>query len=172
MNAVKSLQHMLNYLSRTVGTIPRLAETGVFDESTLEAVMIYQRDLGLPVTGVVDQKTWDSITAHYYQSIFQFGTPPPLSVIPSGVGFVSAFEHSAELLIVQAMLTSLQKVITNFEPVQFNGVNSDSTLENLKSIQSLAGLLENGTLDRATWAILAALYRIFVTRQAVRTLTN
>lgn len=169
MNAVKSLQHMLNYLSRTMGTIPRLAETGVFDESTLEAVMIYQRDFGLPVTGVVGQETWDSITAHYYQSIFQFGTPPLLSVVPSGVGSVGAFERSSELLIVQAMLTSLQKVITNFKPVELNGINSDSTTENLKSIQSLAGLLRNGTLDRATWAILAALYRIFVTRQAVRT---
>lgn len=172
MNAVKSLQHMLNYLSRTVGTIPRLAETGVFDESTLEAVMIFQRDFGFPVTGVVDQETWDSITAHYYQSLFQFGTPPLLSVLPSGTGFVGAFEHSAELLIVQAMLTSLQTVITNFEPVQFDGINSDSTLENLKLIQSLAGLIKNGALDRATWAILAALYRIFVTRQAVRTLSN
>lgn len=160
---------MLNYLSRTMGTIPRLAETGVFDESTLEAVMIYQRDFGLPVTGVVDQETWDSITAHYYQSIFQFGTPPLLSVVPSGVGSDGAFERFSELLIVQAMLTSLQKVIANFKPVELNGINSDSTTENLKSIQSLAGLLKNGTLDRATWAILTALYRIFVTRQAVRT---
>lgn len=172
MNAVKSLQHMLNYFSRTVGTLPRLAETGVFDESTLEAVMIFQRDFGFPVTGVLDQETWDSITAHYYRSLFQFGTPPLLSVFPSGAGFVGEYERSAELLIVQAMLTSLQAVITNFEPVQLNGINSDSTTENLKRVQILAGLNVSGSLDRATWAILAALYRIFVTRQAVRTLSN
>ena len=63
MNPIQSLQHMLNHMARTIPTLPRIAETGQFDEDTLEAVMIFQRDSRLPVTGVVDQLTWNAITA-------------------------------------------------------------------------------------------------------------
>ena len=58
---VRDIQHMLNVLSFTHPAIPRLVEDGVFGERTLEAVMIFQRDFGLPVTGVVDYETWLAI---------------------------------------------------------------------------------------------------------------
>ena len=169
MNPVQSLQHMLNHLARTIQTLPRLAETGAFDEPTLEAVMIFQRDFGLPVTGIVDQLTWNAITAAYYQNLIQFGEPPLLHVFPSGVGSVSESERAAELLIVQAMLSELRKVFSNFEASALDGINSGPTLRNLQQLQRLSNLPDSGTLDRATWAILAALYSAFVTRRAMRT---
>lgn len=169
MNPVQSLQHMLNHLARTIETIPRLAETGTFDEATLEAVMIFQRDFNLPVTGIVDQTTWDAITSLYYQNLFQFGPPPLLSVFPNGTNIVGETERAAELFIAQAMLSELYKVISNFEMVEQNGINSNATLNNLKAIQLLAGLPDSGSLDRATWAVLAALYRTLITRRAMRT---
>ena len=167
MNPVQSLQHMLNHLARTIQTLPRLAETGQFDEPTLEAVMIFQRDFGLPVTGIVDQTTWDAVAARYYQNLFQYGTPPLLSVFPSGSYSVGESEQTAEILIVQAMITELAKMIANFESVELDGVNSGATLRNLRHLQGLSGLPVSGSLDRATWSILAALYRTFVTRRAM-----
>ncbi len=169
MNPVQSLQHMLNHLARTIQTLPRLAETGIFDEPTLEAVMIFQRDFGLPVTGIVDQATWYAIAAAYYQNLFQFGQPPLLNVFPSGTGAVEESERAAELLISQAMLSELAKVFSNFEPSALDGINSGATLRNIKQLQRLANLPDSGTLDRATWAILASLYSTFVTRQAMHT---
>lgn len=169
MNPVQSLQHMLNHLARTMPTLPRLAETGIFDEPTLEAVMIFQRDSGLPVTGIVDQAVWNTITAAYYENLLLFGDPPPLHVFPGGSNEVKESERAAELLIAQAMITELLKVISNFEAVNFDGINSGATLRNLKLLQSLSSLPDSGTLNRATWAVLATLYRTFVTRRAMRT---
>lgn len=169
MNPVQSLQHMLNYLARTMQNLLRLAETGIFDEATLEAVMIFQRDFGLPVTGIVDQATWDAITAAYYQNLIQFGEPPLLHVFPDGTNIVREDEQAAELLVVQAMLTLLSKVLTNFEAVEMDGANSGATIRNLRQIQALTAMPESGSLDRATWSMLAALYRAYVTRHALRT---
>lgn len=169
MNPVQSLQHMLNHLARTFPNLPRLGESGIFDEPTLEAVMIFQRDFGLPVTGIVDQVTWDAITGAYYQNLIQFGEPPLLHVFPGGTSRVRENEQAAELFIVQAILTELFNIFSNFETVELNGVNSGATLRDLRQIQTLASLSESGTLDRATWAILAALYRTFITRRAFST---
>lgn len=170
MNPIQSLQHMLNHLARTIPSLLRLAETGIFDEPTLEAVMIFQRDYGLPVTGIVDQKTWDTITAAYYLNLFQTGSPPPLHVLPTGTDLVQESEHNMVMFIVQAMMTALSTLISNFEKVEPNGVNSGSTTRNLKLLQALASLETTGTLDRSTWAILSHLYRAFVTRRPVFTL--
>lgn len=169
MNPVQSLQHMLNHLARTVTSLPRLAETGVFDEATLEAVMIFQRDSGLPVTGIVDQTTWDAVTVAYYENIFLYGEPPLLRVFQRGTDAVRESESAPVVRIVQAMFTELMNVISNFEQVELNGINSSATHRNLRRVQALATLPDSGTLDRSTWAILSALYRTFVSRNALGT---
>ena len=58
---VSSLQYMLRQLSRTYHSLPQLVVDGVFGERTLEAVMRFQKEAGLPVTGTVDQATWNAI---------------------------------------------------------------------------------------------------------------
>lgn len=170
MNPIQSLQHMLDRLARTNSNLPRLAESGVFDELTLEAVMVFQRDLGLPVTGVVNQRTWDAITAAYYLNLLQSDIPPLLGVFPGGSHKVSGQESSPEVFIVQVMLNSLLPEIVNLERTEVNGRNSDATRRNLRIIQQLTGLDVTGNLDRATWAFLSHLYRALVVRRAFHTL--
>ena len=169
MNPVQSLQHMLNHLARTIEGLPRLAETGIFDEATLEAVMIFQRDFGLPVTGIVDQLTWDAITGAYYLNLSQFGKSPLLNVFPHGTHSVGPSERAAEVRIAQAMLTELITVFSDFEQTLLDGVNAGATTRNLRRIQSISNLPDSGILDRATWDILASLYHAYITRQAMRT---
>lgn len=169
MTPIRSLQHMLNNLARTIPTLPRLAETGTFDEATLEAVMIFQRDYGLPVTGIVTQQVWDAIVREYYMNISQNGTPPPLYVLSSGVDIVQEAEFDASVFIVQAMLKALSKLISNFEDTEVTGVNSGSTNRNLRILQEMANLETTGTLNRQTWSVLAQLYRAIVTRRPIIT---
>ena len=59
---IRSLQYMLNRLSLRYDFLPALVPDGVFGERTLEAVMLFQRELLRPVTGVVDRRTWDEIS--------------------------------------------------------------------------------------------------------------
>ena len=58
---VRSLQHMLRRLSKRYDFLPELQPDGRFGERTLESVMLFQKYLAPPVTGVVDQRTWTAI---------------------------------------------------------------------------------------------------------------
>lgn len=169
MNPVQSLQHMLNHLARTIPGLLRLRETGVFDESTLEAVMIFQRDNELPVTGIVDQDTWDTIRQAYFQNLLKFGSPPPLHVFRDGTFSIPEGSSETGILIAQAIFTTLNQAVTNFETVELNGRNSGSFTRNLRRLQALSHISETGTLDRHTWAILSKLYRALIPRNALHT---
>ena len=131
--------------------------------------MIFQRDFGLPVTGIVDLNTWDTISSLYFDNLFQYSTPPLLHVFPSGTSSVGESEQTPEIWIAQAMFAELTKVTSNFEEVEHDGVNSGATFRNLQKIQILASLPVSGVLDRRTWATLSSLYRVYITRSATRT---
>ena len=62
---VRSLQTMLRVISRAIPEIPPVIPDGVYGQSTMRAVTALQRYADLPVTGVVDQATWDKIVSMY-----------------------------------------------------------------------------------------------------------
>jgi peptidoglycan hydrolase-like protein with peptidoglycan-binding domain len=162
--SIRWLQYMLNELALSNAALPRLVVTGRFDEPTLEAVMTFQRDFFPPVTGVVDQATWDAIVDAYQQNQLFNGAPALLRVLPSSRFFTKEGQSSEQLLLAQAMLSSLSRAVTNFAGCAMDGNNSGETLADLQMVQALSGLPVTGTLDRATWEFLARLYHMFVTR--------
>ena len=62
---VRLLQYMLAVLAEYIDEIPTVSVDGVFGPATAEAVRAAQRWLGLPVTGVVNDITWDEIYDQY-----------------------------------------------------------------------------------------------------------
>lgn len=161
---VRSLQEMLNQIAIHDDAYMRLVPDGIYGERTLEAVMIFQREKNLPVTGVVNDQTWSAIVAAYEKMEFLYGTPPPLSVLPSGTFTCCQGERSAPMFIVRGMFSALEQVTTNFAPCAGGDVNDGGTYENLRTVQRLSGLPETGTLDRPTWVYLSQLYHALVTR--------
>lgn len=161
---VRSLQKMLNQLAIYNPHLIRLAVDGMFGERTLEAVMVFQREHGLPVNGVVNLTTWDAIQAAYFRAELLYGYPPPLNVLPNGSYTATEGEESEPMLIVQAMFVSLTKVMTNFSPCQMNSCNDGKTHSNIREVQRLAGLPITGTMDRSTWSYMVQLYQALVTR--------
>ena len=58
---IRHLQYMLSILSSYIDEVPPLAIDGIFGTATENAVKGAQRFLGLPVTGQVDDPTWEEI---------------------------------------------------------------------------------------------------------------
>ena len=81
---VRSLQTMLRELSFLYDFLPRLTPDGIFGERTLEAVMLFQREFFPPVTGQVNQATWDAIAALYLQARARLAGPLPGRTYPKG----------------------------------------------------------------------------------------
>lgn len=161
---VRSLQYMLNQLAIHNPKLIRLTVDGIFGERTLEAVMVFQRENGLPVTGVVDLATWNAIRDAYVHVELMYGFPPALNVLPNGSYTAVEGQECEVLRIVQAMFSSLTTVMTNFSPCQMNCCNDGETYQNIREVQRLAGLPVTGTLDRSTWAYMVQLYQALVTR--------
>lgn len=156
---VRDVQHMLNLISLTHPAIPRLVEDGVFGERTLEAVMIFQRDFGLPVTGVVDYATWLALRVQADLIALRDGAPTPLQIISPQ--YVPGPTGTAEWTFVRTVFAALSTILTNFP------TNSSDDTENIKQLQALAQLPVTGILDRPTWSILVRLYHTLVVRGAL-----
>ena len=62
---VRSLQTMLRVVAQTEDAQPSLIPDGIYGPQTTAAVSAFQRNRGLPATGVTDQATWDAIVAAY-----------------------------------------------------------------------------------------------------------
>lgn len=61
-NKVRQLQNQLNTISGNYPAIPKVNEDGVYGPLTAASVEVFQSVFGLPVTGVVDYRTWYKIS--------------------------------------------------------------------------------------------------------------
>ena len=162
-NPVRSLQYMLRRLSSKYVFLPRLATDGVFGERTLEAVMLFQREFGLPVTGVVDQRTWDAIRDAWINLERESAPPRTLRIFP-GEGYrVQPGMSGGAMILPQTMFQLLRQRLEGIAEGEVNGMHGDASVQNTLWLQNLAQLEETGVMDRQTWDMLSRLYELFIT---------
>lgn len=164
---VTSLQSMLRAIAFVEQQFPVIPATGVFDEVTLETVLRFQKQNHLPVTGVVNEETWDSIASAFINAYRQL---PPSAVPPYSPDNRSIHPGQSfpALYPIQGMLNGLSSVLEGITEVASTGNLDPTTEQNLRHVQRSAGLPENGILDRATWEALVRLFRTFLPEHPVR----
>ena len=62
---VRQIQEELARISQSYPAIPTVAADGIFGPATRAAVEKFQQVFGLPVTGVIDYRTWYKISEIY-----------------------------------------------------------------------------------------------------------
>ena len=159
---VSSLQYMLRQLSKTYHFLPELAVDGVFGERTLEAVMRFQREAGLPVTGTVDQATWNAVRDCWLKQQAKESYSRSTRIFPSEGIQVKEGETKEYLIVPQTMFNILAKQFEGIEPCEADGCNGPASAKNIRWLQKAAGLPETGCMDTTTWDALSHLYEIFV----------
>ena len=160
---VRSLQTMLRELSYRYDFLPRLTPDGVFGERTLEAVMLFQREFFPPVTGRVDQATWDAIAALYLRTRAYLAGPRPLRGYPDGDFTVQPDQDSVHLYLVQSMFRALARLLTGLQSAPVTGQNDAATQHNIRWVQQLDGRPQTGVLDQDSWNTISRLYTLFIT---------
>lgn len=137
--------------SRIPAVLPQREYT---DEAAL-AVRAFQEAYGLPVTGEIDGKTWDSITETYRRLT---GAAVPLRVFPAGEIRLQRGDSGSQVQLLQSLLNLAAQRFANLEPVSITGEYDAETEEAVRRMQRISGLPETGVLDRSTWNRLAALF--------------
>lgn len=62
---VRQMQEQINVIAGAYPLIPKITADGIYGPATAESVRVFQSVFGLPVTGIVDYRTWYKISEIY-----------------------------------------------------------------------------------------------------------
>ena len=152
--SVRSLQTMLRVIAEADGRIPSLVPDGIYGQTTANSVSTFQRQYGLPVTGVADQVTWEQIVRAYEDGLIRIGKAEPIEILFEPNQVFRLGDRSPYLYLMQGMLIALSDEYPLLEHPDSTGNLDASTSAALAGFQTLAGLPPTGELDRITWKYL------------------
>ena len=78
---IRSLQTMLRVIAENDSSYVRTIPDGLYGPETVRAVTVFQRNHGLPVTGVTDQATWDALVAVYELALIEQDRAQEIEII-------------------------------------------------------------------------------------------
>ncbi len=148
---VRSLQTMLRVISEADGQIPTVVPDGIYGPSTMNAVSTFQRLKGLPVTGVVDQPTWELIVNNYEPALIRIDKAQPIEIVMDPNQVFRRGDSSPYIYLLQSMLTQLSNDHPTIPMPPHSGVMDNDTSDSLSEFQKLAFLPISGELDKITW---------------------
>lgn len=155
---IRSLQTMLRVLAEDDPSHVRIVPDGIYGPETTIAVTRFQRLHGLPVTGITDQDTWETVVQEYDSALIRIGEAWPIYVILEPGQVIRRGERNPNLYLVQAMLTALAQTYESIPKPGFSGILDDATADSLGAFQQLSGLPMSGHLDKHTWKHLTLQY--------------
>ncbi len=161
---IRSLQTMLRVIAENDPSHISIIPDGIYGPETVKAVSVFQRNHGLPVTGVTDFPTWEAVYAVYKPALIEQDEAYPLHIVLNPSRVIRRGEHSPYVLIVQAMLFTLGELYSSIPKPPHTGILDDATTDSLMSFQELSLLPMTGNLDKITWKHLALQYPLAATR--------
>ena len=158
-DSVKNIQYFLAYIAQFYDEIPEIALDGIYGSATENAVKAFQRLFELPVTGSVDELTWDSLYRTYLGFIetipFKYfeGRLYPYPGVPLRLG-----SESEVVRLMQEYLNYIAGFYPQIPTVTPTGYFGSRTQEAVIAFQRLQGLNPSGTVAANTWNEITSLY--------------
>ena len=152
---IRSLQTMLRVIALDQGKAPYLVPDGIYGPTTMYAITAFQRQNGIPPTGVTDKNTCDQIVPQYLDAAARLGTAQPIEIIMNPGKTYSAGDSSPYLYLLQGMLAELSDDHPSIPRPSLDGVMGPQTVAAVKGFQKLSGLPETGDADKITWKNIA-----------------
>lgn len=149
------LQQMLLTISYLNPVIPAPANINNMEDS----ISAFQQYYGLPVTGVVDQATFERIVlACDLCTELLSDAAAPILHFPANQALRPGQSHPF-LFLAQGIFSALAQDYSEFMPLRVSGMLDAPTEHNLRIIQNRSALPETGHLDKRTYNRLSQLYR-------------
>lgn len=161
---IRSLQTMIRVIAQEDENQPSLIPDGIYGNQTLQAVSAFQRNHGLPVTGITDQDTWEAIVAIYEPAMTRIGAAQPLEIILHPGQILKKGSREPNVYLIQAILQVLSQAYGSISAPSMNGILDAPTSISVADFQALTGLPETGEVDKVTWKHLALHYPLAANR--------
>lgn len=169
-DGVTVTQYMLNYIAQYENTIEPFEIDGVYGDATENAVSGFQQTYGLPVNGIIDERTYARIFDVYNalilslpDSLFE-GTARPYPGYILSVGISNRY-----VTYLQEYLTAISEVFDSVPAPEINGTFDEATERSVMAVQELAGIDVTGQVNSVTWNAISDLYNAISAGSIVRT---
>ncbi len=157
---VRELQYFLAFVAYFVDEIPAPQVDGIFGSGTRTAVEAFQRQYGIPVTGIVDTVTWNKLYDAYRGQLaslpadYFIDTPRPYP------GFLlREGSEGAEVSDLQEYLSLIAGTYTEIPTLTVDGVFGPGTAAAVRAYQTLFGIPVTGIVGANTWNSIIETYR-------------
>lgn len=146
---VTIIQTYLNYIAAFYSSIDAVEVDGIFGQATKKQVEQYQRLFSLPVTGVVNSATWNSIGDVY--TLISAIVLYPGNPIKLG-------DSNRYVAYLQIYLNDIASVNNFVAPFAIDGIFGNKTLDAVKKFQTKYNLTSDGIVGEDTWNTLIDVY--------------
>lgn len=157
---IRSLQTMLRTIARSENQPCSILPDGIYGQETTRAVSQFQQTHDLPVTGITDEATWDSLVRTYEDAQINVYPAQSLQIRMNCGETLMQSCTSHYIPLVQTMLSLLSETCGSIPAPGNSGILDEATAESLRCFQQLCGLPETGYVDKCTWKHLALQYEL------------
>lgn len=160
---VRAVQYILAVIGYFNNQVPVPRVDGVYDQDTVDAVAAFQRQAGLPATGVLDRETWNQLRATYLDTVAN--VPPDILPDSSRIfpgRYLSDGMTGDDVEDLQRLLQQAAARNSFVPAVTITGTFDDATGAAVRAVQQQAGLDANGIVGPLTWARIEELSRMSV----------
>ena len=156
---VRSVLYYLSVIAYFNQTLEPVPISGLFDSGTVDAVERFQKYYGLPVTGIVDNNTWNTISRIYTETV---------AALPEGYQgdnaklypgyFLTVGMRNQNVTDLQTYLSEIGKNIAAIPEIPVTGYFGEQTENAGSTFQRLYGIPISGAVGPVTWAQIAREY--------------
>ena len=155
---IRSLQTMLRVIAEDRPGYAQIIPDGIYGPETMAAVTTFQRNHGLPPSGVTNLQTWEAIVAEYDIARISRDHAYPLNILLNPGQIIRKGERHPHVYLIQGMLAALSDTYRSIAKPALTGLLDDATADAIASFQMLSNLPMTGHLDKQTWKHLALQY--------------
>ncbi len=163
---IELIQSLLNAISNTHPSIPKVTVDGIFGKRTEEQVITFQRHIGLSADGIVGPATWNAIMNEYYAdtpgavsppspnpppSAPPQYIPPPSSAPPYPGKVLKQGARGENVRILQTYLNKWANTDSSIPRIKVDGVFGSATRSAVVAAQRVFGLKRDGIAGPLTW---------------------
>lgn len=160
---VRTVQYYLSVIAYFNQNLEPVPLSGFFDAATVDAVQRFQGFYGLPVTGVVDDDTWNVISRIYTETVASLpeGYQGNNAKLYPGY-FLSIGMRNENVRDLQTYLSLIGRNIAAVPEIPVTGYYGEQTENAVSEFQRLYGIPVSGAVGPVTWAQIATQYDEFV----------
>ncbi len=156
---VRTVQYYLSIISYFNPAVTAPQIDGYFDSETLASVESFQSYYGLPVTGIVDNATWNTIDEIYTATVASLpqGYEGRNAKLYPGYILTKGMQNES-VYDLQSYLRLIASNINEVPTVALDGIFGEETENSVRRFQELYGIPVTGAVGPLTWYSIAREY--------------